>query len=298
MRQTIAKTRETRLSVSLERLAGTFGLEDLGSDPLLFPRRFSDPADREVVALFAALLAYGRVTQIRSNVERIVQALGPAPAKRLRRGFRPGPGLSGWKHRFNDLRDVVALSEAVGETLRKEGSLEALFLLSDDGGPDLHAALCGFAAELRRRADPFPKSPGFPFLLSDPAKGAASKRWNLFLRWVVRGAPIDLGAWTSVDPARLTLPMDAHVARISRYLRLTTRKTNDWKAAREATDSLARIDPDDPTRFDFALCRLGVVSICRATPQESLCSRCPVADCCPIPGGGRSARRASPRRTA
>lgn len=297
MRQTIAATRETRLSASLERLADTFGVADLGDDPLLFPRRFRDPRDREVVALFAALLAYGRVAQIRADVERIVAALGARPAERLRRGWTPEPGLAGWKHRFNDLRDVAALAGAVGETLRREGSLEALFLRFDEGGADLHPALCGFAEELRSRAGKFPRSAGFPFLLSDPAKGGASKRWNLFLRWVVRPAPIDLGLWRSVDPSRLTLPMDAHVARISRYLRLTTRRTNDWKAARQATDTLARIDPSDPTRFDFALCRLGVVAICRAEPEASLCSRCPVADCCPIPGGGRAARLTTPRRT-
>ena len=293
-RRATPRPAEATLAASLERLAGSFGLAELGDDPLLFPRRYARREDREVVALFSALLAYGRVAQIRAALERIFAAVGPSPAEALRRGWRPGPELAGWKHRFNDLRDVTALAAAVGETLRLEGSLEALFLRFDDGGADLLAPLCGFAATLRERAERQPTSPGFRFLVSDPALGGASKRWNLFLRWVVRPGPIDLAAWGSVDRSRLTLPMDAHVARISRYLALTGRRTNDWKAAREATSALARIDPHDPTRFDFALCRLGVVAICRAKPEASLCARCPVADCCPVPGGGNRPRR-SPR---
>jgi len=283
--------RSLRLRTSLEKLSSEFGIEQLGNDPLLFPRRYLRPADREVVALLSSLFAYGRVEQVGRNLERLLETLGDEPAAALT-SLSPGDGpvrreLAGWKHRFNDENDVMALLFAIGTTLRNEGSLESLFVAGDTGGSDLLTALTAFASAIRLRGDAARPGAGWSFLVSDPAKGGASKRWNLFLRWVVRPGPIDLGLWSRVSPARLTLPMDAHLARITRYLGLTRRKTNDWIAAREATRALARIDASDPTRYDFALCRLGVLDICRARPEKSLCDRCALSECCPVPGGGR-----------
>lgn len=295
-----AAERRRRLETSLVALEARFGLERLGDDPLLFPRRYADPADREVVALVAALFAYGRVGRIRESLEGILAIVGPSPARTLAATSDPAhwlPSLNGWRHRFNDGRDVASLLHAIGTTLRAEGSLEELFLAGDDSAsPDLLPPLGRFAATLRSRGAPAGPGPGWPFLVSDPTLGGASKRWNLFLRWVVRRGPIDLDLWHRVSTARLTLPLDAHVGRISRLLGLTRRRSTDWKAAREATDALARIDPADPIRFDFAICRLGILAICQARPRPELCALCELADCCPVP------RRATPelrsRRTS
>lgn len=276
------------LAASLEALAGRFGPDDLGDDPLLFPRRYEAPEDREVAALVAALFAYGRVAQIRRSLDVLFDCLGPRPAEALRAGTprRWRSRLDGWVHRFNDDRDAAALLAALGTTLRAEGSLAALFARGDDGAREIRPSLARFAAALRRRGEAAGPGRGWAFLLSDPDAGGAAKRWNLFLRWVVRPGPVDLGLWTGVAPSRLVLPMDAHVGRISRLLGLTKRNANDWRAAREATDRLAAIDPADPVRFDFALCRLGILDICRARPETSLCRRCTIAPVCPV-GGAR-----------
>jgi endonuclease III len=117
----------------------------------------------------------------------------------------------------------------------------------------------------------------------------------------VRRNDVDLGLWRGdgFDPARLLLPMDTHVHRISRYLGLTERPTADLRASREATAWLARIDPADPVRFDWALSRLGILAECVRDPRRSLCGSCAVRPVCraaspsgrpPVPSHATGAR--------
>jgi uncharacterized protein (TIGR02757 family) len=103
----------------------------------------------------------------------------------------------------------------------------------------------------------------------------------MFLRWMVRRGAPDLGVWTHLDPAALTMPVDTHVLRIAQLTGLTTRKTADWKTAVEITDRLRAYAPEDPTRFDFALAHLGISSGC--TGQKSAaCDGCALKLVCRI----------------
>jgi uncharacterized protein (TIGR02757 family) len=131
------------------------------------------------------------------------------------------------------------------------------------------------------------------FFFPSPADGSACKRWNLYLRWMVRSDAVDFGLWPGISTDRLVIPTDTHVHRIARRLRLTRRRTADWKAAREITASLARFDARDPVRFDYALCRIGILDICRPEVRACLCEDCPVNDACSV---GR--RRPLPARLA
>lgn len=168
--------------------------------------------------------------------------------------------------------------------MRSEGSLAGLFAAGDGGGPDYVPALDRFFAVLRNRTElPASRLPrGVRFLLPSPGDGSACKRAHLFLRWTIRSGDLDLGLWRggSFSPARLLLPMDTHVHRISRYLGLTARPTADLRAAREATAWLARVDPDDPVRFDWALSRLGILAECVKDPRRSRCGDCAVRPVC------------------
>jgi uncharacterized protein (TIGR02757 family) len=106
---------------------------------------------------------------------------------------------------------------------------------------------------------------------------------NLFLRWMVRRTPPDLGLWTFVDPARLVVPLDTHVHRIATFLGLSRRRTADWKAARALTDRLAQLDDADPVRYDFAICRLGILDLCSRTRRKENCDICLLRDVCRFP---------------
>lgn len=95
------------------------------------------------------------------------------------------------------------------------------------------------------------------FLFPFPSKGSPCKRLNLFLRWMVRnGDGVDLGIWDDIPKNKLVIPLDTHISRAANYLSLTNRKNPSWNMAREITEALRKIDPDDPVRFDFSLCHL------------------------------------------
>ncbi len=126
-----------------------------------------------------------------------------------------------------------------------------------------------------------PEDSPIRFFFPSPASGSACKRWNLYLRWRVRKDEMDFGLWRAIPTRRLVIPTDTHVHRVARRLGLTRRKAADWKTAREITDRLARFDPEDPVRYDYALCELGTVGICRPSLAASLCSECALSAACP-----------------
>ena len=125
-----------------------------------------------------------------------------------------------------------------------------------------------------------------------PAGGSACKRLNLFLRWMVRRDAVDLGIWSGLPASRLVVPLDTHVSRVGRCLRLTRHRSPGWAMARDLTDSLRRIDPGDPVRYDFSLCHLGMMDACGfGRPQRD--GRCPLRGLC-RPGGRRRPRPPGP----
>lgn len=271
-----------RLADHLSRLREEWAGRRLDSDPLLFPHRYQEGADREVVAFLAASLAFGRVASIRASLERILTALGPSPAAFLA-GWNGTTvaGLERFRHRWVGPEDLTSFLRAVAAARKEHGSLGALFAAGDKGGPDFVPALDRFYAALRLGTGA-PASRGLRFLLPVPGDGSACKRSHLFLRWMVRPSDVDLGLWRggAFDPARLLLPLDTHVHRISTYLGLTARPAADLAAAREATAWLARIDPGDPVSFDWALSRLGILAECVREPRLRHCERCAVRPVC------------------
>ena len=95
--------------------------------------------------------------------------------------------------------------------------------------------------------------------VSDPLKGSAAKRINMFLRWMVRSNQkgVDFGIWKSISSSDLSLPLDIHTGGVARKLGLLKRKQNDAKALLELDTKLRKFDPNDPVRYDFALFGLG-----------------------------------------
>ncbi|HUL60164.1 MAG TPA: TIGR02757 family protein [Anaeromyxobacteraceae bacterium] len=283
--RTLSAARAAVLRPRLDALdAGTDRARRIGFDPVEFPRRYRDPGDQEVVGLVAASLAYGRADVFKPVLERVLTRMGPSPAG-FADAFARAPGAAafeGFLYRFNRPADVAALVAAVGDVRRRHGSLGARFaaLFHAEGGAPgaLRPALARFAGELRG-APPVGRllahrgPRGLLHLLPDPAGPGACKRWNLYLRWMVRGPDeVDLGAWRGVPASALVVPLDTHVLRIARCLGLTARRDATWRTAEEITAGLRRLDPADPVRYDFALCHLGMSGACPA-PRPARRSR-------------------------
>ncbi|HTP51662.1 MAG TPA: TIGR02757 family protein [Anaeromyxobacteraceae bacterium] len=265
------------------------------ADPVEFPRRYPDPADAEVAGLLASCLAYGRADVFKGKLEAVLAAAAPSPAAfaaRLARHPDAEP-FAGFRYRFNRPEDVGALFAAAGWVRELHGSLGRRFAVlfgeaKRQGGPwPVRSALSAFAGELR--AAPPAQAllsrrglRGLRHLCPDPAAGGASKRLNLYLRWMVRGPDgVDLGIWREVPAAELVVPLDTHVARVARCLGLTSRTDLSWRTAEEVTRSLRDIDPRDPVRFDFALCHLGMSGGCPARRDSACCRACPLREVCP-----------------
>ncbi|HET8732361.1 MAG TPA: DUF2400 family protein, partial [Anaeromyxobacteraceae bacterium] len=134
---------------------------------------------------------------------------------------------------------------------------------------------------------------GLRHLCPDPAAGGAAKRWNLYLRWMVRRPDgVDLGIWRAIPPSALVVPLDTHVARVARRLGLTRRRDLSWRTAEEVTAALRLADPDDPVRFDFALCHLGMSGGCPPRRDPDRCAACRLSGECEAAAPGRRSARA------
>jgi len=240
-------------------------------DAIRFPLRYPDPRDRELVGLLAACLAYGRVDLFGRQLDAFVLGFDP---RRDARAFE-----SFW-YRFNRPRDLVAFCVAARDQLGRYGTLEKLFLAGDpDPAGPIGPALERFArsfleADLREVFPRGRRSRGYRHLFPLPSAGGPCKRLHLFLRWMVRREPPDFGLWTAVAPARLLIPVDTHVENIARSIGLTRRKSRTWRMAEEITRRLAAIDPEDPVKYDFALCHKRMSGDCRDRRDAVVCAPC------------------------
>lgn len=271
--------------------------ERIRFDPVEFPHRYGDPRDIEVSALLAASLAYGRADLFRPKLAVLHDAMGASPASFVHDldVARAAKLLRGFVYRFNVGADLAVLLLGMGKALREEGSLEAVFVdeLSRHGA--LQPALRGFTAFLRdvpmtpiRKA--LGRERGLHHLLPSPDDTGAAKRLNLYLRWMVRGPDeVDFGVWTRVRKDALLVPLDTHISRLARNLGLTKRKDLSWRTAEEITAGLRLLDPEDPVRYDFALCHFGMSGLCPAAVSKDRCAACALLHSC-APGQRRAGR--------
>jgi len=278
---------EHELKTVLDRLYSEFNAADSATDPIQIVRRYARADDREVVGFVAAALAFGRVSSVLQSIERVLAVMGPAPAAYIRR-FEPrrhGPTFDGIVHRWIRDKDIVALLWVLRQMVAEAGSIEEFFVTGDDpAAADVADTLDRFstralALDLKAAYGRMPKRPGVCYFFPRPSAGSACKRLNLFLRWMIRHDALDLGVWSRVAPARLIVPLDTHVIRLGRCLGLTSYTSPGWRMARDITASLRRLDPDDPIKYDFALCHLGMMNACGFNRAQAD-SQCPLRGVC------------------
>ena len=289
---------------ALERLYLEFDQQHDVADPVHLVRRYDDPADQEIVGFCAAGLAFGRVSSVLTSLESLLSAMGPSPAAFVRQ-FDPGRShraIRLLRHRWIGGRDLVALLVVLRHIIETEGSIEQFFLRGyQSAAEDIGTALDDFCTRARE-VEVGPVYPdaatrrGVWYFFPRPSDGSACKRLNLYLRWMVRRDRIDFGIWSRVDRSKLVVPLDTHVIRVGQCLRLTSYRSPGWPMAREITQSLRRLDPDDPVKYDFSLCHVGMQDACGFNrPQGD--QRCPLRGvCAPRADTSRRSRRPSGRR--
>lgn len=270
------------------------------TDPIQLVRRFDRPEDQEIAAFCAAALAFGRVQSVLNSIDGLFAAMGGSPAAYVR-AFEPARDrrtLDHLVHRWTRGIDLAALVWILRQMLESHGSIEGFFVADADSDAEtVEAALDRFssrACRLDQRAvyGRTVRKPGVGYFFARPSSGGACKRLNLFLRWMVRRDAVDLGVWTKVRPAQLIVPLDTHVIRLGKCLRLTRYSSPGWRMAADITASLRLLDPTDPVRYDFSLCHIGMMNACGHGKKQGD-RHCPLRGSCrPRPGQGRGAGRA------
>jgi uncharacterized protein (TIGR02757 family) len=221
-------------------------------DPISIPHGFEDPQDQAIIGLYAALLAWGRRDIMMSKLANLCERMDFQPA-RFVRNYRPssnGNALSGFVHRtFND-SDAEGFTLAL-QSLLSQSSVETVFKRGMKASNPVQSGIQYISEQI------FNHVPGQPRRiqkhLARPSQGSACKRWNMYLRWMVRPGPVDLGLWKALSPEDLMMPLDVHSGTQARKVGLLNRKMNDWKAVEELTEACRRLDPGDPVKYDFAL---------------------------------------------
>lgn len=262
---------DPRLKGALDGLYDAFNAPDSAFDPVQVVRRYARVDDREIVAFVASAVAFGRVASVVNSTNAICEVLGDRPA-RVIRGFDPtrdGARLRPLVHRWTRGDDFVALLWILRRFIETHGSLERAFVSGlaardADVGPAIERwSEAARAVDLAPAYGRVPPRPGVFYFFPRPSSGSACKRMNLFLRWMSRHDRVDPGGWTSLPVSKLVIPLDTHIIRVGRCLGLTRYASPGWKMAAGITESLRRLDPADPVRYDFSLCHLGMMGGCR-----------------------------------
>ncbi|PZV84011.1 uncharacterized protein (TIGR02757 family) [Algoriphagus aquaeductus] len=228
-------------------------------DPISIPHRFSKKQDIEISGFFAAILAWGQRKTIINKCLELFSLMDNAPYDFLLQHQEEDlKSLLNFKHRtFNEV-DTLYFIHFLSWYYRQFDSLEDAFLIGQTGMRDSMESI------LTRFHEYFFSLPDAPSRtkkhIATPARKAACKRINMYLRWMVRddAKGVDFGLWKKIHPSQLICPCDLHVDRVARKLGLITRKQTDWQTALELTDRLREFDPEDPVKYDFALFGLGV----------------------------------------
>jgi uncharacterized protein (TIGR02757 family) len=289
-RLTLARDEErlARIGRTLDELRATCDVATrIEHDPVGIVRRYAEPLDQEIVGLLASSIAFGNVKTIRAKLEEALERLGPSPSKIADDEKRTHAAMRGWVHRVFRGEDLARLAVGARIVQREAGTLGAAFARELASAGELREGLARWTTVIRdrgglTRSAATSKRRGPAHLLPDSRGASGSKRLLLYLRWMVRPADgIDLGLWTHLVPPRLLLiPVDTHIYKLGRNLGFTSRTDLSWKTAEEITRVLARFDPEDPAKYDFALCHLGMLQRCPSRRDAKRCEGCGVKSVC------------------
>ena len=282
------------LKIILERHLADFDFDGrLDNDPVYYPHQFKRSEDIQAAALIASSLAYGKVSQFFVVIGRVMAALktiDPVSPYCALLGYDSRNGVLGdISYRFNKNMDLEIFLEALGRSFKKYGPpsniIESKYLKSD---ADIMSAASAFVKIILAEAEDIslskykiPLADGVSQLLPDPGKNSTCKRLCMLLRWLTRGPDkIDFGIIKKIPASKLIIPLDTHIFRIATMLGLTKRRDQSLKTASEITAALKLLDAQDPVKYDFAICHIGISGLCKKGAEGDNCQNCPLEEIC------------------
>lgn len=229
----------------------------ISSDPIQIPHRFCNPDDIAIAGFLASTIAWGQRQSIIKSAHRLIDWMDGSPydfiANCTDADLAP---FNNFVYRTFNGTDCVTFLKSLRNIYKNHGGLEQVVAKGYESAGDIKGALTYlynvfFEIDHQHRTEKH---------LANPEKGSASKRMNMYLRWMVRqsNTGVDFGIWKSVPQSALCIPLDVHVGNVARQLGLLNRRQNDWQAVEELTARLRQFCPSDPVKYDFALFSLGV----------------------------------------
>lgn len=221
-------------------------------DPLGVARQFMS----DKVALFCALFAYGNARAIVRFLESCnLYFLDQASYKSHHNlHLNEIPYCTNKPYRFQNQDEI----QDFFESLLMSGDLYEIFYRAykkDSLLKGIEALQNHLYSNLKKTTK------SLEFLIGKSQSNSPLKRWNMFLRWMVRKDCVDLGLWEGIKRSDLILPLDTHTFRVSQRLGILKRKSYDLKAALEVSEFLKKLDSNDPIKYDFALYRIGQLGL-------------------------------------
>ena len=228
----------------------------IDSDPIQIPHLFTLKEDIEIAAFLVATIAWGNRKSIINNGHRLMEIMDNSPYDFVMDfSEKNAESLSPFVHRTFNNEDLFYFLKALQNIYKNHGGLENVFAQYSEKN-SMQTAIHHF----KKTFFELPHLTRTQKHISDPLKNSAAKRINMFLRWMVRNdnAGVDFGIWKNISPSQLSCPLDVHSGNVARKLKLLNRKQNDGKALTELDNSLRKLDPKDPVKYDFALFGLGI----------------------------------------
>lgn len=230
--------------------------EFIDSDPVQIPHKFSAKEDIEISGFLTSIISWGNRKSILKNANSMMELLGNSPYDFVMEHSEEDlEKLENFVHRTFNGTDLTYFIKALQNIYGNHGGMETIFSnhsTEDSLQPAIH--------EFKKIFFELPHPSRTQKHVSDPMKNSAAKRINMYLRWMVRedAGNVDFGIWNRIPSAKLSCPLDVHSGNVARKLGLLKRKQNDAKALRELDESLRKLDPNDPVKYDYALFGLGV----------------------------------------
>ena len=225
-------------------------------DPIQIPHLFNKKEDIEISGFLTSSIAWGNRKYIIKSSKKIMSLLENNPYDFVINHKESDlKNLIKYVHRTFNGYDLIQFISSLKHIYQNHGGLEEIFSknIRDNS---LHYSIHNFK-KVFFEIEHLPRTKKH---VSDPYKGSASKRINMFLRWMVRKDKkrVDFGIWKSIDQKFLSCPLDIHSGNVARNLGILKRKQNDHKAVKELDNNLRSFDSNDPSKYDFALFGIGV----------------------------------------
>jgi uncharacterized protein (TIGR02757 family) len=278
----VSRWKSQSIRKQFDEIAEQFNHPDfLQTDPILFCYRFSKREDIEIIGYIASMFSYGNVASIQNFLEKLLMGLNDSPYQKIKN--EDLSFLSNIYYRFQTNKDIHIFFQGLQALLKSSTSLEFYFLDNSYSTQErIQSFQNKFTSTILNITGEKKLSNGLKFLIGSGTKNSANKRYNMFLRWMVRDTFPDFGLYKTFQKKNIVFPLDTHIVKLAKILGLSNAKTINAKMAREITENVKQINSEDPLLYDFPLSRLGILKICKTKYVKEICNTCVLKKMCTI----------------